>query len=91
MLRNLEKFWVYLDFKKNQLRDLENFCFLGKKMFFKIALNGVLIADSQSTRKLVPNATGIIDFENKNISIVQEQWKIIISAPMSYIAFLERT
>ena len=36
-------------------------------------------------------ATAIIDFENKNISIVQKQWKIRISAPMSYIAFLETT
>ena len=36
-------------------------------------------------------SSGIIDFENKNISIVQKQWKIVISAPMSYIAFLETT
>ena len=28
----------------------------------------------------------IIDFENKNISIVQKQWKFRISVPMSYIA-----
>ena len=36
-------------------------------------------------------SSGIIDFENKNISIVQKQWKIRISVPMSYIAFLEAT
>ena len=35
--------------------------------------------------------TGIIDFENENISIVQKQWKFRISVPMSYIAFLEAT
>ena len=40
---------------------------------------------------LIEFATAIIDFENKNISIVQKQWKIRISAPMSYIAFLETT
>ena len=34
-------------------------------------------------------STGIIDFENENISIVQKQWKFKISVPMSYIAFLE--
>ena len=34
-------------------------------------------------------SSGIIDFENKIISIVQKQWKIRISVPMSYIAFLE--
>ena len=27
-------------------------------------------------------ATAIIDFENKNISIMQKQWKIRISVPM---------
>ena len=32
-------------------------------------------------------SSGIIDFENKNISIVQKQWKFRISVPMSYIAF----
>ena len=36
-------------------------------------------------------SSGIIDFENKNISIVQKQWKFRISVPMSYIAFLEAT
>ena len=36
-------------------------------------------------------ATAIIDFENKNISIVQKQWTFRISVPMSYIAFLEAT
>ena len=29
--------------------------------------------------------SGIIDFENKNISIMQKQWKFRISIPMSYI------
>ena len=36
-------------------------------------------------------ATAIIDFENKNISIVQKQWKFRISVPMSYITFWEIT
>ena len=36
-------------------------------------------------------SSGIIDFENKIISIVQKQWKFRISVPMSYIAFLEAT
>ena len=31
-------------------------------------------------------SSGIIDFENKNISIVQKQWKFRISLPMSYVA-----
>ena len=35
--------------------------------------------------------SGIIDFKNKIISIVQKQWKFRISVPMSYIAFLEAT
>ena len=34
-------------------------------------------------------ATAIIDFENKNISIVQKQWTFRISVPMSYFDFLE--
>ena len=34
-------------------------------------------------------SSGIIDFENKIITIVQKQWKFRISVPMSYIAFLE--
>ena len=36
-------------------------------------------------------SSGIIDFENKNISIMQKQWKLRISVPMSYIAFLDAT
>ena len=36
-------------------------------------------------------SSGIIDFENKNISIMQKHWKFRILAPMSYIAFLEIT
>ena len=40
-----------------------------------------------STRQSVLKSSGIIDFENKNISVVTKHWKYKISVPMLYITF----
>ena len=53
-------------------------------IFWKSALNLVLIADSESTPKSVQTRTGIIDLQNDFIILVAKQWKNIISVPMSF-------
>ena len=56
--------------------------------FSKIALNRVLRLPDYSWGHSVVVALKIIDFENKNISVVRKHWKYRISAPMLYIAFV---
>ena len=62
--------------------------FLFGKMSQK-ALNRVLTLPDYSTGLQLLISCGIIDFENKNISVVRKQWKYWISVPMSYIAFVQ--
>ena len=57
--------------------------------FFKIALNRVLTLPDYRSRRELPGSSGIIDFENKNISVVTKHWKYKISVPMLYIAFVK--
>ena len=55
---------------------------------FKIALNRVLTLPDYSTGLALLISCGIIDFVNKNISVVRKHWNYRISVPMSYITFL---
>ena len=59
-----------------------------KSNFLCIALNRVLTLGDYSTGDCVVVALKIIDFENKNISVVTKHWKYIISVPMLIITFL---
>ena len=53
--------------------------------FLKSALNLVLIADSESTQKLVQTRTGIIDLGAFCVELWPSQVSYRISVPMSYI------
>ena len=55
--------------------------------FSKIALNHVLIADSESTQKIMQIGTGIMDFHALCVELRPFYWKKRISAPMYGIAF----
>ena len=57
--------------------------------FFNIALNRVLTLADYRSRQAELKSSGIIDFENKNISVVTKHWKYRISVPMLYIAFVK--
>ena len=57
--------------------------------FLKIALNRVLTLPDYRSRRELPGSSGIIDFENKNISVVTKHWNYRISVPMSYISSCE--
>ena len=56
----------------------------------KIALNLVLIADSESTQKSVQTRTGIIDLGAFCVELWPKQVSYRISVPMSYISLWER-
>ena len=43
-----------------------------KRICFKIALNRLLTPAGFSTRRALLESSGIIDFENKNISVVRK-------------------
>ena len=58
-----------------------------KNTFLKIALNRLLTLPDYSTGLELLISSGIIDFENKNISVVTKHWKYRISVPMLYITF----
>ena len=60
-----------------------------KFIIFKIGLNRLLTLPDYSTGLQLLISSGIIDFENKNISVVTKHWKYKISVPMSYIAFVQ--
>ena len=53
------------------------------------ALNHVLILQKDRTQKMLQIPLKIIDLQNDFNILVAKQWKIIISAPMSYIRLFE--
>ena len=61
---------------------------VAKFTFLKIALNRLLTLPDYSIGLELLISSGIIDFENKNISVVTKHWKYKISVPMLYIAFV---
>ena len=66
-------------------------CKFSKKLVFLVHFKPWDLSRKMRREFLTEFSSGIIDFENKIISIVQKQWKFRISVPMSYIAFLEAT
>ena len=53
--------------------------------FFKIALNRVLTLPNARSRREVSKSSGIIEIENKNISVVTKHWKYRIWVPKSIL------
>ena len=53
------------------------------------ALNHDLTLPSYSTRRELPESSGIMDLQNKNISVVKKHWNCRISFPMSDISWLD--
>ena len=64
----------------------------GRMQFFKKmsqkALNRILTLPDYRSRREILESSGIIDFENKTISVVTKHWNYRISVPMLYIAFV---
>ena len=56
---------------------------------YKIALNRLLALPAYRSRREILESSGIIDFENKNISVVTKHWNYRISVPILYIAFVK--
>ena len=61
-----------------------------KFTFLMIALNRLLTLPDYSIGLELLISSGIIDFENKNISVVTKHWKYRISVPMLYITFMHK-
>ena len=77
---NFDNFDLVAKLMKTRLQN-QNFT------IFKIALNRLLTLPDYSTGLELLISSGIIDFENKNISVVTKHWNYRISVPMSILTF----
>ena len=57
-------------------------CKVSKKLVFLVHFRPWDLSRKMRREILIEFSSGIIDFENKSISIVQKQWKFRISVPM---------